>query len=252
MEYIESVHNDQIKTAIKLQTKKYQTKSGNYFLEGPHLIEEAVKAGVALKQLFITENHQDDHIVKQFYDQSIMINDQVANHLAATETNQGMFAIAPIPDVSLPAQLTGGWLLLDAVQDPGNVGTMIRTADAAGFAGVIIGVGTAWPFNPKVVRAMQGSQFHLRLVQAPMADAIKQLQAEQAPVYGTLVNDAAVDYRTIQPTATFGLIIGNEGAGMDPALSSQTTANLVIPIPGHAESLNAAIAAGILMFHFVA
>jgi TrmH family RNA methyltransferase len=230
LEYIESVHNDQIKTAIKLQTKKYQTKSGSYFLEGPHLIEEAVKAGVALKQLFITENHQDDHIVKQFYDQSIMISDQVANHLAATETNQGMFAIAPIPDV----------------------GTMIRTADAAGFAGVIIGVGTAWPFNPKVVRAMQGSQFHLRLVQAPMADAIKQLQAEQAPVYGTLVNDAAVDYRTIQPTATFGLIIGNEGAGMDPALSSQTTANLVIPIPGHAESLNAAIAAGILMFHFVA
>lgn len=252
MEYIESVHNDQIKTAIKLQTKKYQTKTNEYFLEGPHLIQEAVAAGVDLKQLFITENHQDDHLVKRFYDQTIMISDAVANHLAATETNQGMFAIAPIPALQLPAALTGGWLLLDAVQDPGNVGTMIRTADAAGFAGVIIGTGTAWPFNPKVVRAMQGSQFHLQLAQATMTDAVAQLHSASAPVYGTLVNDAAVDYRTIQPVPTFGLIIGNEGNGMDPALAKQTTANLVIPIPGHAESLNAAIAAGILMFHFVA
>ncbi|KRL12895.1 TrmH family RNA methyltransferase [Schleiferilactobacillus perolens] len=251
MEYIESIRNEQIKNAVKLQTKKYQIKENAYFLEGPHLINEAVAAGVPLQQLLITENHEDDHVVKQYYDNSWVIADNVAKHLAATETNQGMFAIAPIPTMTLPEQISGGWLLLDAVQDPGNVGTMIRTADAAGYAGVIIGTGTAWPFNPKVVRAMQGSQFHLRLVQMPLADAIAQFQAAQAPVYGTLVNQDAVDYRTVKPTGTFGLVIGNEGNGMNPELAKETTANLVIPLPGKAESLNAAIAAGVLMFQMV-
>lgn len=100
----------------------------------------------------------------------------MAKHLSDTETPQGIFAVMPRELASLPA-LTGQFLLLDGIQDPGNVGTLVRTADAAGVGTVVFGAGTADPFNPKVLRAMQGSQFHVRIVMADLAPLIAQLQA---------------------------------------------------------------------------
>ncbi len=147
-----------------------------------------------------------------------------------------------------PETATGAWLLLDRIQDPGNIGTMVRTADAAGFRGVVFGNGTSSRYTPKVVRAMQGSQFHIDLTHGNLEDWVKALEARQIPVYGSALNDQAEDYSTVTPQADFGLILGNEGQGMSERLMTQTTTNLYIPIKGQAESLNVAVAAGILMF----
>ena len=144
--------------------------------------------------------------------------------------------------------LTRPWLLLDNVQDPGNIGTMVRTADAAGFAGVAFGTGTVDIHQPKVERSMQGSQFHLQLISTDLTALVAQLQAQGAPVYGSELNPQAAEYLDVDAPAAFGLIMGNEGNGMSPELLAQTDQNLYIPIKGQAESLNVAVAAGILMF----
>lgn len=117
---------------------------------------------------------------------------------------------------------------------------------------VVFGNGTADPFNPKVLRAMQGSQFHVNITQAPLNGVIKDLQTAGMPVFGTELNVNAKSYRDVEPRDNFALIVGNEGNGMDKALLEETDTNLYIPIKGSAESLNVAIAAAVVMFHLTA
>jgi len=171
-------------------------------------------------------------------------------HITETITPQGIVAIVDMPNLkrkpALP--LKGAWLLLDRVQDPGNVGTMVRTADAAGFAGVVAGDRTADFCSPKVVRSMQGSQFHLQLFEGDLNKWIADFKQQQSPVYGTQLNPAAKNFRAVHPGTDFALIMGNEGQGMSDELLKQTTDNLYIPMRGQAESLNVAVSAGILMF----
>ncbi|KPD01469.1 putative TrmH family tRNA/rRNA methyltransferase [Geobacillus sp. BCO2] len=138
-------------------------------------------------------------------------------------------------------------LLIDAVQDPGNLGTMIRTADAAGIDAVILGEGCADLYNAKVVRATQGSLFHLPVVNGDLAQWIARFKEQGIPVYGTAL-EKAVDYRTVPLSSSFALLVGNEGSGIRPELLGLTTENVYIPIYGQAESLNVAVAAGILLY----
>ena len=136
-------------------------------------------------------------------------------------------------------------LLLDRVQDPGNLGTLIRTADAAGVDAIILGEGCADPYNPKVVRATQGSLFHLPLIKADLSEFIDELEI---PVYGTALEEA-IPFKQVEPSETFALLVGNEGQGVSEELLGKTTKNLYIPIYGKSESLNVGIAAGILMYY---
>ena len=139
--------------------------------------------------------------------------------------------------------------MLDHVQDPGNVGTLIRTADAAGFSGVILGEGSADIYSTKVLRSMQGSHFHLPVVSANLFEVIDQLKKEKVPVYGTELNPAAITYTSIPESASVALILGNEGQGVQKELLTQTDQNVYIPLYGAAESLNVGVAGGILMYH---
>ncbi|WP_125702997.1 TrmH family RNA methyltransferase [Lacticaseibacillus daqingensis] len=252
MEYIASPKNEHIKAAKKLTNKKYQKQGQAYLLEGWHLVEEALKAGVTPKRLYATDKYLNERLLKPFYDITTEISPEVANHLAETPTPQGIFAVMPRVPGALSKTLSGQFLLLDGIQDPGNVGTLVRTADAAGIGTVVFGNGTADAFNPKVLRAMQGSQFHVNLVTAPLPALVDQLKAAGVPVYGTELNVNALPYTEVAPSAQFGLIVGNEGNGMDAGLLRQTDTNLYIPIKGRAESLNVAIAAAVVLFHLTA
>lgn len=108
--------------------------------------------------------------------------------------------VADLPDLhQVATDLSGAWLFLDRVQDPGNVGTMVRTADAAGFAGVVAGDGSADLFSPKVVRSMQGSQFHLALYEGDLKKWFEDVKQAGYPVYGTQLNPAAKDFRIVTP-----------------------------------------------------
>lgn len=253
MEKITSAKNDRIKTWKKLSNKKDREKQSAYLLESWHLVNEALNANQDIKVILTTSKqftlHQND--LSHYNGELIEISDEVAKHLGSTITPQGIFAIVGFPskeDVN-ENNINGSWLLLDNIQDPGNIGTMVRTADAAGMSGVIFGKGTSSQFNPKVLRSMQGSQFHLKIIEGNLQYWIGILKNKNYQIYGSELNENAVIYSEIVPSENFALIMGNEGNGMQDDLLKITDKNLYIPIKGNAESLNVAIASGILMFH---
>ncbi|MGM9892294.1 TrmH family RNA methyltransferase [Limosilactobacillus sp.] len=250
MEELTSIHNQHVKDWKKLQTKKFRRQTGEYLLDGWHLVNEAVKAGHHINQLVGTAEQLADHAdLVDLADEAYTVTPEIMKHITDTVTPQGIAAIVDLPDAHMvPASFKGAWLFLDRVQDPGNVGTMVRTADAAGFTGVVVGERSADIFGPKVVRSMQGSQFHLQLLEGDLRKWIADFKDAGAPVYGTQLNPAAKNFRDVHPGKTFALIMGNEGQGMSDQLLAQTTDNLYIPMRGDAESLNVAVSAGILMF----
>ncbi len=251
MKVIRSTQNKKIKIWSRLTHKSARKKAQAYLIESWHLVGSAIATHQPILAVLVTQKQL------QLHDQAlaglnvILITERVARRLAPTVHPQGIFAVLRLPSQSAiqPTQVQhGAWLLLDQVQDPGNIGTMVRTADAAGFKGVVLGAGTASAYNPKVIRAMQGSQFHLRVLSGNLKFWIRDLIQNHLPVYGTVLDPQAVDYRKVRPANDFALVMGNEGNGMQKPLLQLTSRNLYIPIPGRAESLNVAVAAGILMF----
>lgn len=248
---ISSVHNQHVKDWKKLQTHKGREQADSYLLDGWHLVDEAYKSGQELQALIGTATELEAHknIVSRFKN-VFEVTDQVMNAIAGSQTPQGIAAVVKLPNTHWQPseQVEGAWLMLDRVQDPGNVGTMVRTADAAGFAGVVASSKTADFFNPKVVRSMQGSQFHLRLVEGDLNKWIQDFKKAGLPVYGSELNPQAKSVWDVHPAGGFGLIMGNEAHGMASDLLKLTDENLYIPMRGQAESLNVAVSAGILMF----
>lgn len=247
MNYIQSVNNTHIKQLNKLWTKKERDKTGLYMLEGFHLVEEALRYKDQVAEILLSEEAAVPASWNVDEVDVTMISEEVAKKLSDTENGQGVFAVCRKQETSELPEGTA-FLLLDAVQDPGNIGTMIRTAEAAGIDAVIIGHGSGDVYNPKVLRSAQGSHFHLPVVTMDLLGAAAELQHRGIPVFGTAL-EGAVDYRTEQ-AGPFALVVGNEGSGVRPELLKQTTKNVYIPIFGKSESLNVAVAAGILLYHF--
>ena len=134
-------------------------------------------------------------------------------------------------------------MLIDRIQDPGNLGTLIRTSDAAGIDLIVMEKGTADPYQDKVLRASQGSVFHIPVITTDLKTFITDFN-----VYGTALENAQ-PYKEVASQEMFALLLGNEGEGVNKALLNETTQNLTIPIYGKAESLNVAIAGSILLYH---
>lgn len=253
-EKITSGQNKRVKQWRALTSKKGRRATQSYLLEGWHLVQEALKVELPLTAIMGTAEQLAAHEAAFPTTVDVFeLTDSIAQTLGDTSTPQGIFATAPIPDETAidPATATGTWLFLDHVQDPGNIGTMVRTADAAGLTGVVLGLGSASRFLPKVLRSMQGSQFHVQLVEGDLHDWISAFTRRQLPVYGTNLDPQAKDYRDVAPLSAGAIVMGNEGNGMAPDLQQLTTRNLYIPIKGQAESLNVAVAAGIVMFRLV-
>lgn len=253
MKRIESTQNALVKYWKKLATtRKERERSGEFLVEGFHLVEEALKNKERIVQLIVREG-VDLPLLWPIDDVAIVeVTPAVAKEFAETETTQGVFAVCKQPTVA--DELMATWrkvLLVDAVQDPGNVGTMIRTADAAGIDAVILGKGCADLYNPKTLRSAQGSHFHIPVVRGDLEDWIEALQCNGIPVFGTALEEDAVNYSEIQHTGSFGIMVGNEGSGINPQLLSKTDQNIIIPIFGQAESLNVAVATGIVLYGFV-
>jgi TrmH family RNA methyltransferase len=249
---IQSTKNTLIKETKKLLQKKYRQQSQTYLLEGFHLIQEAQAAEVVLKEVFISQrglNEWSEWIKAHLTDYSL-VSDDVLKALSSQPTPQGMIAVAEMPKEE-DDEFSGAWLLLDNVQDPGNVGTMIRTADAAGFSGVLLGQGSADLYNPKTLRSTQGSLYHLSVRSGDLSAIIPQFQEKGCPVVGTALDKQAKDYLSVEKMSDFALVMGNEGQGMSPELLAMTDQNVYITIKGKAESLNVGIAAGVLMFHLL-
>lgn len=252
MKRIESKQNALVKHWKKLvSAKKERDKTGEYIVEGFHLTEEALKNK---DQVIHIIKREDVEIPREWSLDDVYlveVTDSVAKEIAETETSQGIFAHCKQREISGSEQAK--WskvLLVDSVQDPGNIGTMIRTADACGIDAVILGKGCADLYNPKTLRSAQGSHFHLPVIRGNLTEWIEKLKERHIPVFGTALENA-VDYRKLDKTESFALLVGNEGSGVHQALLEKTDQNVVIPIFGQAESLNVAVATGILLYKFM-
>ena len=251
MDIISSPKNEKIKELVKLQTAKGRKKAGMYLLEGEHLVEEAIKEKAPIELIVVTSNRLEDYqnLLTQTDVQVLVVSQDVFHKLSMTETTQGIIAVVKIvKQDSLP--YSGRFIVLDAVQDPGNLGTIVRTADAAGFDAVVLGTGTVDLYNDKVLRSMQGSHFHLPIYRMPVATFIEEAKKSNLPILATTLSRDSKDYRELSPLENFALVMGNEGQGISPIMAESANQLVHIGMKGRAESLNVAVAAGILMFYF--
>lgn len=252
MKRIESTQNALVKHWKKLVTqRKEREKTGEYIVEGFHLVEEALKHKDQIVQIIVRDDV--DLPLLWAIDEVVLVhvNEAVSKEIAETENSQGVFAHCKQRQISEDEQFD--WkkvLLVDAVQDPGNIGTMIRTADAAGIDAVVLGKGSVDAFNPKSLRSAQGSHFHIPVVRGDLMEWVENLQADGIRVFGTSLEES-ISYKKVEPSDSFALIVGNEGSGINPQILAKTDQNIIIPILGGAESLNVAVATGILLYAFV-
>lgn len=240
---ITSKSNNLIKKAKKLLKKKYRDHS--YLIEGWHLFEEAEKAGAEFLHIFVLEDYADrvSHCSQVTY-----VTPEVLKELTDSKTPQGIIAELAMPSLPLADLKAGRYLVLEDVQDPGNVGTMIRTADAAGLDGVLISEKSADIYNQKTLRSMQGSHFHLPIWRTDVSEACQKLQHLAVPLIATTLSKESVDYKTLEHPENFALVMGNEGNGISDLMAQQADILAHISMPGQAESLNVAVATGILLF----
>ncbi|MFC5631959.1 MULTISPECIES: TrmH family RNA methyltransferase [Streptococcus] len=246
MQKITSRMNPTIKAAKKLLQKKYRQFS--YLIEGWHLVDEALQSGAEILQIFVLED-----MVERLDDFSnvLVVTPEILKDLSDSPSPQGIVAEVAFSEKSLPDALLGRYLFLEDVQDPGNVGTMIRTADAAGFDGVFLSDKTADIYNQKTLRSMQGSHFHLPIWRHCTSDTIALLKASAVPILATTLSKESVDYRQLNQLDSFALVMGNEGNGISEMMTKEADQLVHITMPGQAESLNVAVAAGILIFSLI-
>ncbi|EGP69742.1 RNA methyltransferase [Streptococcus mitis 27/7] len=216
-------------------------------IEGWHLFEEAVQAGVTIEKIFALESYRDQLAT---FPQTIWVSEEILLDLADTQTPQGIVAVIQKEEVGLPELHQGKFLFLEDVQDPGNVGTMIRTADAAGFTGVIVSEKSADIYSLKTLRSMQGSHFHLPIYRMPLASFVEEAKKSNLPILATTLSRESKDYRELSSLENFVLVMGNEGQGISSVMAESADQLVHIGMKGQAESLNVAVAAGILMFYF--
>lgn len=240
---ITSLENQQIKKFASLSKKKYRDEYNLFFVEGIKSVKEAINWGQDIECIL----YCPDMIDYDLEVSGIEVSKEILCKISDTISPQGIIAVLKIKEKSLDV-LKGKKrvLFLDKVQDPGNVGTIIRTADAFGFDGIVLSKECADLYSPKVVRSTMGSMFHLPIVKDVNVEELKALNMK---MYSSSLQ-AKQDIRSIKVEDCSILVIGNEGNGISNETKEVTDEFIKIEMPGNAESLNASIAAGILMYEF--
>lgn len=243
---IESRQNEIIKRARALSAKKARDAQGLHFIEGEKMVSEALQYGCAFSEAFIEEGHADFQASLEEKNIRVhLVSRGVMESLAQIDTPQWLCACVETP-ASVPPRTypTGLIVAMDAVQDPGNLGTIIRTADAMGANGVLLGAGCADAYAPKTVRASMGSLYHIPVWRGDLREELQKLKNVGFPlVCGHLQGEESLP--KLQDRCV--LVIGNEGHGASEAVSS-ICYQYRLYMPGRAESLNASIAAGIMLY----
>lgn len=232
-----SVNNPKIKELAKLKIKKYRDKQNLFLIEGKHLVQEAYNSGY-LKELLLLENQTLNLSVKTNY-----ITENVLKTLSAVETPTGIIGICE----KKPMTLKGTKLLiLDSIQDPGNLGTIIRSSVAFSVDTIIINDKCADPYSDKVIRASQGMLFKTNIIQRNLSDFLKEIKG-QIPIFGTKV-DGGKNLNTLEKNSKFAIIMGNEGSGVDKQILNLCDEYLYIPMNPKCESLNVGVATSIILY----
>lgn len=252
MEKITSVKNPLVRDMRGLKERKAREASGRFLVEGEVMIREALKCGLKIHDVLADEASSEfaEELVHQA-DRICLAPRSILETVCDTRTPQGICAVFEMPKPKSPAVAPDRIVAMDGVQDPGNVGTIWRTADAAGFQGILFGDGCADPLSPKVQRSAMGSGFRIPFM---MSECLSEtLLALRNRGYAVIVSDlSGCDFYSRSDVGKkFVLIIGNETRGVSDAVRSTADMRVKLPMRGGAESLNAAVAAGIMMYELM-
>ena len=225
-----------------LSSKKERESAGWFVADGTKLLAEAVRYFPGLETVILADGVEAE-IPEQV--NVVRVPEEIMAYISPMETPQGALFLCrlPVPKQFVPA---AGMLVLDGIQDPGNVGTILRTADALDVPVVLL-EGCADPYSHKVVRSSMGAVFRVQPVQTTWEQVREGCKAAKIPVAVTALSDRAEDIRKANLSA-MAVVIGSEGRGVRPEILEQADAQLIIPMNAHCESLNAAVAATIVMW----
>ena len=241
---ITSRSNRLVKELRELQTKrKARYASRTFVCDGIKLLGEAIVSGVKIKYIFAEEGTELPANWVEEYDVYTAPR-ELMEYISTLECTQGVIFVCEMPEEK---SLFGKQvIILDHLQDTGNLGTIIRCADAFGTDCVVLD-STADPYNPKTVRAAMGALFRVKLCNMDAISAIEKLRVANVPAYAATLTDKAVDVEKVS-LKNAAVVIGNEGNGVSDIVEDACDGHIILPMSGNAESLNASVAAGIIMW----
>lgn len=251
---ISSARNPRILRVRKLHRRSHRTREGAFIIEGPSAVREALQEGAAVQEVIVSPD-ADGQLVALAMERGIdvvHVTAEVMEAASATSTPQGVVAVAALPSTTwhdLPADLSLALILAD-VRDPGNAGTLVRTAEAAGAGAVAFLGGSVDPFGPKTVRSAAGAIARMPVLRDQTPDLFGELRAREFKVIGASPSSTRSVY-DVDLTGRVAIVVGNEAAGLDPDVTTALDHEVSIPMPGPTESLNAAVAGSILLFEAV-
>lgn len=231
---IESVNNEKIKYYAKLNQKKYRDKLGLFIIEGEHLVEEAKKKDL-VEVIYSLDERTD----------AIQVSENVMVKLSGLNTIPRILSIVKMPEVS---EVEGNVLILDDIQDPGNLGTIIRSAVAFGVKTIVASHNTVDFYNLKTIRSSEGMLFNVNLIKDDLEKFILNIKDEYC-IYNTNVVKGS-DVSKIKINKPYALIMGNEGSGVKENIQNLADENVYIPMNKTCESLNVAMATSIILYEF--
>lgn len=255
-----SLSNPKIRETLDIKNRRSRHKHNAFIVEGPHLIEMAISSECKIKTVFFTHafasKKENQRLIRQILketDEAYEISEHILDKLTDTETPQGILAVTSYTPQNLDLiQLKTAPLLIviDGVQEPGNLGTMIRTADAAGADAVVILKGTCDPFMQKTLRSTAGSIFNIPIVYAKTEELFEWLTAKKISMIATAV-DSRISLFNADLKTGITFVFGNEAHGISDEIKRKADLTIKIPIPGKAESLNVSASAAICLYEAV-
>lgn len=253
MERLTSRENALIKEYRKLcGSRKRREETGCFVLEGARLVLDAAESGIQLRTLLVSDDgarYPEAEKLAGMARRCISIPNELAAYISETEHPQGIFAVGEMPKAEPLTMRAGSYLLLDELQDPGNLGTILRTAEAMGVTAVVLSVHCPDLFSPKVIRSTMGSGWRQKTVRVDdLAGSIAAWQKQGLRCYAATLSPEALPLQRLPAGECRGIVIGNEGNGVSREVIDACDGEVYIPMRGAAESLNAAAAAALCMW----
>jgi TrmH family RNA methyltransferase len=245
--------NSTYKYIKSLQQKKARVKEQRFTVEGIKSVSDAIRSDWNLKMVAVSEHFYSSEDYDTFKNiKTVIIKDELFDGLCETKTPQGIIAVIEMKDNTKEYHFksSGLYVYCDCISDPGNLGTIIRTADAAGIDGVILSDGCVDLYSPKTVRSSMGSFFNIDVINDKDSKVLYNLKEEGFRLYSGVLSQKSKLYTEVDYTQPAVIIIGNEANGVKEEILS-VSEHIIIPIHGSAESLNAAIAGAIIMYEAV-
>ena len=257
MQRITSKDNSLVKHIKRLKEKKYRDEYGEYAVEGLKLIKEAVQENADIKHIVVCDGCDNSEMIESHlkYEMArldfIYVPQNIFKLLSDVENPQGVLAVISKPNKESDINLNEDIILaLDDIQDPGNLGTILRTADSVGLKQILVSKGTADAYNPKVVRSTMGAIFRVNVIECEnLKESLKNLQKKDYKVMTTSLKSKKTIYEVNYKKKI--IVIGNEANGVSKEILNIADEKVIIPMLGKTESLNASVATGAILYEYV-